>query len=427
MSTTNADDVRSWLRALPSLDVAGLSDAERVDLLTALESLKGGAAAAQARVIAELDASQRASASTREEHAAVSRSVAAMVGLARHESPHAGRKYLGLATALVHEMPCTMAALSAGEISEFKAIVMVKETAVLTLEHRAEVDRRLADKLAVFGVGRLGKAARLVGYEVDRESPLKRVRGAESDRRVTIRPAPDTMTWVGAFLPVAQGVGVYAALKAAAASARAVGDPRSEGQVMADTLFARVTGLDSAADIGVEVNVVMGQAALFEGSDEPAWVAGYGPVPAVLARRLVREADRAWARRLYAHPASGELVTMDARRRSFSAGVRKLGVLRDDICATPWCDAPAKHADHITAAADGGPSTSSNEQGLCEACNYRKELPGWSTTGSASRVTTTTPTGHAYESRPPPLPGTQQVKVIHIVGPALEVDWAPTG
>jgi hypothetical protein len=30
---------------------------------------------------------------------------------------------------------------------------------------------------------------------------------------VTIRPAPDTMTYVTALLPVAQGVGVYAALE----------------------------------------------------------------------------------------------------------------------------------------------------------------------------------------------------------------------
>ena len=33
---------------------------------------------------------------------------------------------------------------------------------------------------------------------------------------MTIRPAPDAMTYVTALLPVAQGVGVYAALKRAA-------------------------------------------------------------------------------------------------------------------------------------------------------------------------------------------------------------------
>ena len=41
---------------------------------------------------------------------------------------------------------------------------------------------------------------------------MDRAARAEADRTVTIRPAPDTMTYVTALLPVAKGVGVYAAL-----------------------------------------------------------------------------------------------------------------------------------------------------------------------------------------------------------------------
>ena len=47
------------------------------------------------------------------------------------------------------------------------------------------------------------------------------------------------MTYVTALLPVAQGVGVYAALRRAADTTF---DDRSRGQVMADTLVERVTG-----------------------------------------------------------------------------------------------------------------------------------------------------------------------------------------
>jgi hypothetical protein len=39
---------------------------------------------------------------------------------------------------------------------------------------------------------------------------------AATDRMVSIRPAPDTMTYLTALLPVAQGVPVYAALQRAA-------------------------------------------------------------------------------------------------------------------------------------------------------------------------------------------------------------------
>lgn len=62
---------------------------------------------------------------------------------------------------------------------------------------------------------------------------------AENDRTVTIRPAPDTMTWVSALLPVAQGVGAYAALRRAADTTF---DDRSRGQLMADTLVELVWG-----------------------------------------------------------------------------------------------------------------------------------------------------------------------------------------
>jgi hypothetical protein len=46
---------------------------------------------------------------------------------------------------------------------------------------------------------------------LDSQAVVDRAAKAEADRTVTIRPAPDCMTYVTALLPVAQGVGVYAA------------------------------------------------------------------------------------------------------------------------------------------------------------------------------------------------------------------------
>jgi 5-methylcytosine-specific restriction endonuclease McrA len=99
---------------------------------------------------------------------------------------------------------------------------------------------------------------------------------------------------------------------------------------------------------------------------------------------------------------------MDSRRRYFDGQLRRLLVLRDQTCRTPWCDAPIRHADHITRAADGGPTSGENAQGLCEACNHAKEAPGWHTRrvhGPDHVVETTTPTGHRYRSRAPDPPG----------------------
>jgi hypothetical protein len=104
-------------------------------------------------------------------------------------------------------------------------------------------------------------------------------------------------------------------------------------------------------------------------------------------------------------------MTMDSRSRRFPASLGRFIKLRDQTCRTPWCDAPVRHADHARRRADGGETSAGNGQGLCEQCNYVKEAPGWEAAEHATSdtghhvVETTTPTGHRYRSRPPPLPG----------------------
>ena len=83
---------------------------------------------------------------------------------------------------------------------------------------------------------------------------MDRAAKAEADRTVTIRPAPDTMTYVTVLLPVAKGVGVYAALRRAADTTF---DDRSRGQVMADTFFERVTGTPAEVADPIAVDLVI--------------------------------------------------------------------------------------------------------------------------------------------------------------------------
>ena len=46
----------------------------------------------------------------------------------------------------------------------------------------------------------------------DPAAVAERRRRAEADRHTSLRPAPDTMTWLGALLPVKDGVAVHKAL-----------------------------------------------------------------------------------------------------------------------------------------------------------------------------------------------------------------------
>ncbi|MCD4524849.1 HNH endonuclease signature motif containing protein [Nocardioides sp. cx-173] len=394
-----------------------LSDAQRVQLLGAAEGLKCTATAAQATTTADLDESQRAAQVAAGVRAArVGEGIAEQVGLARRESPTKGARLLGLAKVLHREMPHTLALMRAGRLNEWRATILARETACLSLDDRAEVDRRLCGTGAAATMSdlRLTRAAKRLACELDPASVAERARRAEAERQVTIRPAPDTMCWVSALLPVKQGVSIYATLLAAAAAARAKGAQRTKGQVMADTLVERVTGAPADEPVKVEVKLVMSDRALFDAADDAAHLEGYGPVPAPWARAFVKDAMRAtrvWIRRLYTSPSSGQLVSMDSRARLAPEALAEFVATRDqDLCRTPWCGAPIRHIDHIRSWEHGGATAATNLQGLCERCNHAKQAPGWTATpriapDGTHTVETTTPTGHRHHSRAPDPPG----------------------
>ncbi|NOJ60690.1 HNH endonuclease signature motif containing protein [Arthrobacter sp. 260] len=430
--------VRALTEALhslkPAADAAGL-----IDQLRELEELKSAIAGVQARITVAVDAAERqAQALAGVPAGEQGKGVGAQVALARRESPSRGSRLLGLARALVTEMPHTLAALHCGQLNEWRATLLVKETACLSAEDRAAVDEELAPDTGTFdgcGDKAIIAAVKAASYRRDPRSVVNRAARAVTERSVSIRPAPDTMAYLTALLPVKEAVSTYAALSRHADTTRAAGDPRSRGQVMADTLVERVTGVPGGVS-RVELQLIMTDRALLQGDSEPASIPGYGIIGSHWARTLLQTAKTTngttgpkdsdtsgdkrstfdvWLRRLYTAPSTGELVAMDSTARLFTKAQRRFITARDDTCRTPYCDAPIRHFDHIVPWHRGGPTTITNGAGLCEACNHTKEQPGWTAqTIPGSRPQTrprhtfsiTTPTGHTYHSTAPPLPGT---------------------
>ena len=460
--------VAAWRDQLARTVVPEL-DVERIELIAELERVKAAAAAAQARLAGAMADDATARATTRDGKAQAVRSVAGQLGLARRISPTRAASMLGLARMLCADLPCTLHALASGEISEWRATLIARETAALTPTGRRTVDSALSGRVGQLGDRALAREARRLADHTDPSSIARRVKQAEADRRVTVTPAPGpagcALARLTATMPVAQAVAIYAGLRAQAETLRGQGDPRGLGQLMSDQLFTRLTGTGTtaasdrgtavaatstgpgpggaggtalwdratasaggAADadtvgatqggLAIEIGLVMSERTLFRGGTDPALLTdpqgrAYATVPAILARRLAREADRAWLTRLYAHPTSGELVAMDSKRRTFTGRLRQLLVWRDQTCRTPWCDAPIRHADHVRAWAANGPTDLRNGAGLCEACNYRKQAPGWHTDiitppGTGQIIQISTPTGHHYHSEPPRAPGHQE-------------------
>ncbi|HET8717053.1 MAG TPA: HNH endonuclease [Nocardioidaceae bacterium] len=425
------------------------TETELVEVISGLESLKAAAAAAQATATLALEQAT----TRRRAHAGITSrrrqeaGLGAQIALARRDAARTGNQHLGFAHALT-EMPHTRHALATGTLSEWRATLLIRETACLTREDRTQVDTDLftdphtRDTWHTWGTRRITNHARALTYAADPTAVVDRARRARTERRVTCRPAPDTMAYLTALLPAEEAIAAYTSLQRAADTTR--GTPtaagRTRSQLMADTLTTRLTttstntstntsgssdagaskpgsgvgasepgstaghgtgaGAASPPGSGVgsaEIQLVITDTALFGTSNTAARLTDYGPVPAGWARDLItrllttpdtdeahRDTDptRVWIRRLYTHPDTGALTAMDSRARTAPTGLARFIRTRDDTCRTPWCDAPIRHTDHITPHAQGGPTTAQNLQGLCEQCNYTKQAPGWHHTTS---------------------------------------------
>lgn len=400
------------------------ADATRVTQLELLERIKAAASAAQARIATGFATSQLAAQRDAGVQApSLGRGIGEQVALACRVPSSQGSRRLGFARAVVSEMPHTHALLTGGDIDEWTATLLVRETACLTREDRAAVDERLC-ATRVDEAGRLidppvlamtprrvANAARAIAAELDVAAVVRRAEYARAERRVWARPAPDGMAWLTALLPMPQAVACLAGLRRAATqtSARPGGDPRTGAQIMADILVQRVTGQATADAVPVEIQLVMTPETLIGASPRAARFGDGSPLPAAVARdvALAPSAPR-WLRRIFTDPATGVVTGVDRRRRRFTPAQGRVIAARDQHCRLPGCDAVIVHYDHIERYADGGDTVVGNGQGLCAAHNQLKETAGWhcrvmTTDGVGQHVVEiTTPTGHTYRSHAPP-------------------------
>ena len=398
-------------------DGSPASDAARIDRIALLERMRAATAALQVAESVRFAQSQVEEQMAANLHAdAIGRGIAEQIGLACRISPVMAARRLNTARALWCELPDTYSKLIVGELSERIVDTIVSETRHLDTEKRRSVDAQLKDaRLSLMGFKAATAGIRKAAYEADRQGYVERGRTERKHRRVGIRPAPDTMAILTGYLPQEQGIACYAALQQHADSAVASGDGRTRAQIMADTLVERVTGQTSAGDVNVELQIMMPLEALLDPhSNTPATIPGYGPLPADLARNiLITSKGRKWWRRLLTAPGgkAGPIVGGDSTRRCFRGWLAKLIKLRDQTCRGPYCDAPIRHIDHNTRHADGGPTTYVNGRGVCQRCNYVREMPGWQINvidagllEQAHKIILTTPTGHHYLSRAPDPP-----------------------
>jgi hypothetical protein len=410
-------DLHDLADLLASLVPSG-HPADLLDQLEALERIKAAAAAAQVAVTAAFadaaDAEHVPTGGRRTPPRAMS--IGAEVALATLASPWAGEQRVLLSRRLRDDLPLTLAALAGGELTEDRAFAVARDVAHLDPAQRRVVDSDLEPRLPGLGDHRLREAVRRSCLTTAADAEARRHRRARADRRVTTRRLDDGTGQLVATLPLEVLAGVRASLDDAAATARAEGDPRTGGQVRADVLAARVTGVDPSVEPPhVQVTLVVGVESLFGTGAEPGLIQGEGFLPAALCTDLVRRASaaaKATLRRLFVAPDDRSLVAMESTSRRFAGLLAELLRLRDGgTCRTPGCDATIRHLDHVQRDADGGRTSVLNGQGLCERCNYVKETPGWISwvpalpPGARHQVHGVTEHLRITRSTSPPLPG----------------------
>jgi hypothetical protein len=141
-------------------------------------------------------------------------------------------------------------------------------------------------------------------------------------------------------------------------------------------LLARISNDHQPHRRPVTINITMDLPTALGMADNPAELAGYGPIPASVARTL--SADAKW-KRFITDPMTGNLL--DYGRETYIPPQSLVDFLaaRDRICRFPGCSQPSRvtDIDHAIPWEEGGRTSPSNLGLLCRRHHRMKTHNGW--------------------------------------------------
>ncbi|MGH3793866.1 MAG: DUF222 domain-containing protein [Pseudonocardiaceae bacterium] len=380
---------------LSSLDMDSLDADDALETAAAWERLIAHAQAQQFRALARF--ADTRTGTDLEEFAT------AEVAPVLHLSRGAANARLDLATRLTTRLPDTLAALQSGAIDLPRARAISEATEILDTSATATVQDRVLPKAPQQTVGELRAALSRAVLAADPDATTRRHRAARGDRRVQLHPHPDGMAALWALLPADDATAAYARLDILARDLPA-DDPRGMDARRADALTDLLLGRDVHGEpqTTVEVQVNLDVATLTGLADNPGDLAGYGPIPAEMARELVTAARRWRAALVDEH--TGQLTDLSAAyrpRRLLNLFVQA----RDRTCCFPGCRQPAHRCDldHTIPHDDGGPTVAANLGPLCRYHHRLKTHTSWSLCQPEPGLFLwTSPTGRVHHYRAPP-------------------------
>jgi hypothetical protein len=423
---------------LASIDVAGLSPAGRVDALLLVERHRCWLDGLAQQLLASI--------ATRDDTG--KGWVVEEVGAALSLSPRSAAARLHTATVLCGRLPATVELLLAGRISLRHAAAVAEAADRLPDGVAAALEERVLGRAPGQTVAQLSQCLSRAVHRLDPAGCEQRHRSARADRCVRVADAGDGMAWLSALLPAAQAHACQLALTGAARSQRRAarltarrGGVQSDGRtleqwradLLVDTVHtvhtAGTANCDSDDNCGDGVGgvsdaddrpspgsspgawrglrpticVTVGLDALTRASEEPGWLAGYGPITADTARQLAADPTGTW-RRLVTDPAGGQLLDLGRTRYTPTAAIAEHVRARDGACTFPTCNRPAAGCDlDHRSRFPHGPTSVANLHPLCPRHHKAKHEAGWQVSRNPDGTSTwTSPQHRTYTNHPPP-------------------------
>ena len=410
---------------LAALEPAEVDDAALVEAIAAWERVASWATARQAHAVNELR--RRREGQRRE--AFVGDEIAARLGTTR-----AGGESKVLTASSLERLPEVSDALERGDIDHLKARVICDEVMPLGDAEAHRVAAAVLPRASVLTGPQLRSRIRRMELAQHPLAAEERHRAAVADRFVDLQPARDGMAWLNAYLPADQGVAVYTTLTALA-DAAAPDDPRPIAARRADALVDLVTPyLD--AGVGPDgralpvrqgrrphLQVTASATTLLGLDEQPGELAGYGPIPASMARAIA--AGATW-RPVLVDERTGELRGRGPIRYRPSSDLVARVVDRDLTCTFPGCRVPAARCDidHIEPFDPARPpdqqTRAPNLHALCRHHHLLKTHGGWQVMrdDDAGATEWTAPTGHGYARAPTEVGAAERAPDPETVGAA---------
>lgn len=413
LDTHVVDQIGELLRATPGIgtltallliDPFLLVQSARIDYLAALERQTSWLQAAMQRAIVAVAGEEPSR--SEDMWGGVDEAEREDVAAALRLSGSSAQMRIDVARTLVNHLPNTCSALASGEISPSHATVIARETAsairdglsplaIYTVEERALAHAEFHTPAQV------ANKVRSTLAQIAPEEFEDSVANARDTRRVSCYSESDGLSTIVAILPAEDAQIVMSAIESFVLLGEE--DDRSTDMKRADALSAMASWALAQTSVQVRphrrpitVNVTVDLPTLMGLAENPGQLAGYGAIPASLARSLA--SDSQW-RRFITEPTTGALL--DFGRESYEPPQPLVDFLlaRDRTCRFPGCRAPAhlSDLDHAQSWESGGTTSPQNLGALCRRHHRLKTHGGWKLESSSDgSCIWTSPHGKRY-------------------------------